>query len=640
MKKTVHFLLIFLSSAILFSCSYDDTDIWSEIDKIKTDLASLNAQVSSIETIVDALNAGKVITKVDQLENGKGHKITFSDGKTIEVLHGEKAPVIGIQESESVYYWTITTDGKTEFLLDAANNKIRVSGKDGEKGEEGKKGEEGEKGEDGNSPDVSIDSEGYWTVNNIRIKDSNGNPVKAQGDSFFKEVIEADDSVTFVLANGDTIVLPKSGGSYLLFEEVDNETVFPFYTPGTQKKLYYKSANIGSLEVIEKPGGWTVDLVEEEKYVEVTASPTPTEGTNKIVLRGLDKNGMVFMAIAKISYKEIDFANPLGIYIVNEGSVWGGEDGSMIYITSDKLALGQVYYNVNGRAPGNCPQDLFIKEGKMYVISQNSKESTDGRLLVANAQTLKKEASYDSELATLLAPTHVAVLNENNIFIRDNRGVSVFNSTTKELTFITGTNGALKNTMAVADNKVFVPASKKILVFEADRKEIAHTITLDAAVSGVLRAEDGNIWVATTGSPHKISKINSADYSLIKANEITVGTVSAGVAAAPGITAKGDTLYHGGLSTKIYRHVFTTGETKLMVDAKEMVENANIVYNTVAVHPITGKVYINTIKGYSQDYKINSITEFDFSGDEPRITGSFKDYTRYPAGVFFNANFN
>lgn len=620
MKKTVHFLLVFLSSVILFSCSYDDTEIWSEIDKIKTDLASLNQQVSSIETIVDALNAGKVITKIDQLEDDKGYKITFNDGKTIEILNGEKAPVVGIQESEGVYYWTITTNGETEFLLDAANNKLRVSGE---------------------TPTLSIDNDGYWTVNNARIVDSNGDPVKAQGDSFFKEVIEKEDSVTFVLANGNSIVLPKSGGTYLLFESDEDEPAFAFY-PQEQRKLHYKLSNIKSLEVIEQPQGWTVNLVGDEKYVDVTASPQMTENTEKIVLRGLDKNGMVFMAIANVSYKDIDFVNPLGIYIVNEGSVWGGDDGSLIYITPDRFALEDIYYKINGRAPGNCTQDLFIKDGKMYVIAQNRKATTDGRLLVANAGTLKKEANYDDELAALVAPSHVAVLNEKNIFIRDNNGIYVFDSTTKQLTFINGTRGAAKNTMAVADNKVFVhtATSRKIFVFEADNHEIVHTIEMDATISGVLRAEDGNIWVSTTGSPHKISKINSKDYSVIRSNDISIGTVAAGVAASPGITAKGDTLYHGGLSTTIYRHIFSTGETKLMVDAKTMVEDANIVYNTVAVHPITGKVYMNTIKGYSQDYKINSITEFDFSGDEPKVTGTYKNHTRYPAGIFFNANFD
>ncbi|HBX44487.1 MAG TPA: hypothetical protein DEG28_01140 [Porphyromonadaceae bacterium] len=346
MKRTVHFLLVFLSSIILFSCSYDDTDIWSEIDKIKSDLTSLNQQVSSLETVVDALNAGKVITKVDKLDGENGYKITFNDGKTIDVLNGENAPVVGIQESEGIYYWTVTTDDKTEFLLDANKNKLPVSGE---------------------TPILSIDKDGYWMVNNTRITDANGKAVKAQGDSFFKEVKEDESSVTFVLADNSAIVLPKSGGTYLSFESGEDELPVTFY-PEEQKQLNFKAANIQSLEVAALPDGWNATIDISKNNVTVTASPNPTENIGKVVIEGLDKNGMVFRAIAKVGSKKIDFVNPLGVYILNEGSVWGGEDGSLIYITPDKYVLGNIYYNINGRAPGNCTQDLFIKNGKMYII--------------------------------------------------------------------------------------------------------------------------------------------------------------------------------------------------------------------------------------------------------------------------------
>ena len=62
MKKTINFFLILLSSAILFSCSYDDDFLKEEIDKIKTDLSALTTQANSLQTMVEALNAGKVIT--------------------------------------------------------------------------------------------------------------------------------------------------------------------------------------------------------------------------------------------------------------------------------------------------------------------------------------------------------------------------------------------------------------------------------------------------------------------------------------------------------------------------------------------------------------------------------------------------
>ena len=50
-----------------------------------------------------------------------------------------------------------------------------------------------------------------------------------------------------------------------------------------------------------------------------------------------------------------------------------------------------------------------------------------------------------------------------------------------------------------------------------------------------------------------------------------------------------------------------------MVDAKEMVENLNIVYNTVAVNPLTGDVIMNSIKGYGDNIAVNNISIFDFS---------------------------
>src|SRR5690554_1704515 len=210
-------------------------------------------------------------------------------------------------------------------------------------------------------------------------------------------------------------------------------------------------------------------------------------------------------------------------------------------------------------------------------------------LIVANSETLQKVASYTDELTTLSWPSHVAVLDEEHIFIRDNAGVYRFNS-------------------------------------------------------GIEKSKDGHLWVATTGSPHKISKINSTDYSLIRANEITVGTVASGVFATPGITTKGDTIYYGGSSMSIYRHIFTTGDSEEMInkaELKALVPDATMVYNSMAVHPITGRVYLNTIKGYGWDFKINNISVFDFDDEAAAsvLHTNYRNYTSFPAGIFFPYNF-
>ena len=334
-----------------------------------------------------------------------------------------------------------------------------------------------------------------------------------------------------------------------------------------------------------------------------------------------------------------------GTFVLNEGNMTT-ENGSLTFISPNGVVTDSAYFKANGTELGNVAQDLFIQHNKVYIISQNGKKNAvgasftnDGLLIVANAETLKKEAAYNDELATLRWPTHVAVLNEENVIIRDNNGLSRFNTTTKTLTFIKGSRSAAKLTMAVSNNKIFAAAGTKVYVIEADKDTLTYALDMKASVSGVVKASDGNIWVSTTGAPARISRINFRDYSLIKANDITTGSVSAGFGATPGITAKGDTLYFSGAGTKIYRHVFSMGSTEFMVDAKTMVENANIVYNNIAVHPITGEVYLNTIKAYGWDYLINSTSVFNFSS-KAALSTNYKNHTKFPAGTFFTYSFN
>ena len=50
-----------------------------------------------MQTVVDAFNEGKVITSVVQMSGGKGSKITFNDGTSIEIVNGKDAPVIELK---------------------------------------------------------------------------------------------------------------------------------------------------------------------------------------------------------------------------------------------------------------------------------------------------------------------------------------------------------------------------------------------------------------------------------------------------------------------------------------------------------------------------------------------------------------
>lgn len=326
-----------------------------------------------------------------------------------------------------------------------------------------------------------------------------------------------------------------------------------------------------------------------------------------------------------------------GTFVVSEGS---SSSGSLVFITPKGEVIDNAYYLENGGELGGGTQDLFIKDNKMYIISQNGGYD-GGYLTILNAETLKRERKFQSELDGKVSwATHVVALGEDDIYLRDNNGIKRFQPSSGTVTLIEGTKGARKNTMAVADGKVFASVSKTVVVIESGKDEVTNTIKFDENVSSVIKASDGDLWVLDASG--SITKVDAKTYAKLATNKVSddaKNILSPSYAAAPYITAKGDTLYMSGLSSKIYRHIFSTKETKLMVDAKDFVENVGVVYNTCAVHPLTGEVYFNSIKGYGLDYLINNISVFDFSGNEPKLSANYENYTAFPAGIFFTYNF-
>lgn len=326
-----------------------------------------------------------------------------------------------------------------------------------------------------------------------------------------------------------------------------------------------------------------------------------------------------------------------GTFVLNEGN-FGNPPSSLIFISPEEELTEEAYFKVNGTHLGDVCQDLWITNNKMYVISQNG--GNDGMLVVANAETLKKETAFSKgELSALSMPTHVAVVNDNQVYIRDGKGVYLLNPSRNSLSFIAGTERAIKNRMAISDNKVFVGGNKSVFVLKDGK--VIHTIALESAPTGIIKASDGHIWVSTDGAVAQIAKISSKDYSVLQTNNLTGFNVSAGWGATPGISAKGDMIYFGNAGTTIYSHNFTTSETKELAKVGDYVQNASMAYNNLGVDPKDGNLFVTTIKGYGNDYLTNNISVFNFENKElktPLVT-NFENKTRFPAGVFFTSSF-
>ena len=315
MKK--FFYCALLTLATVFTGCYDDDDLWNRIDDltgrvetIEEMLQGLNTEITDIKTVVSALNKGAVITAVE--ETPQGYRLTFSDGKVIELHHGingidgENAPVIGVKEDvDGVYYWTITVNGVTEWLLDSNGNKLRVTGKDGEKGDKGDKGDQGETGpmgptgpagqdgekgdkgdkgetgpmgptgpagqdgQDGVTPVIGVDAEGYWTIDTgngpERIVDANGHYVRAigiSGDSFFTNVVVGEDEVIFYLASGETFSVYRVDNFGIMIDTTDVEVA-----QGTTKEFAMTLTKVSTVFVASVSEGWDAVVKGDVLYV-------------------------------------------------------------------------------------------------------------------------------------------------------------------------------------------------------------------------------------------------------------------------------------------------------------------------------------------------------------------------------------
>ena len=97
MKKLFFALMMGLALAACTPEAYDDSAIKEQIGnlddrltKVEEDLATLELNVNAMKTLAEALKTGKYIESVVALADETGYTITFSDGSSIVVKHGEK----------------------------------------------------------------------------------------------------------------------------------------------------------------------------------------------------------------------------------------------------------------------------------------------------------------------------------------------------------------------------------------------------------------------------------------------------------------------------------------------------------------------------------------------------------------------
>ena len=192
-------LLALMFFGLLVGCSeaYDDSELRQEIE-------ALRQKIEDVETLLNASANNLTITSVE--ESSEGYVVTFSDGSTITVRHGEEGD----------------KGDKGE------------QGDKGDKGDAGDKGDTGEKGDQGDKGD----------------KGDQGEP----GETLIESIIIGESEVTFILTSGKTVVVPLEGYYDPLeapIQFLDNATkvlcVLAWDSDGDQQLSYREAAAVSSI---------------------------------------------------------------------------------------------------------------------------------------------------------------------------------------------------------------------------------------------------------------------------------------------------------------------------------------------------------------------------------------------------------
>ena len=385
MQKLLPLLMCVL---LLLGCSdkYDDSALRNDLNDLENRVAKLedlckqmNTNISSLQTIVTALQNNVYVTGTTPLmKDGKeiGYTITFSKGNPITIYHGKDGqdgedgttPTIGVKkDTDGVYYWTLNG----EFIV-VDDGKIQAEGKDGTNGT------------NGTTPQFKIEND-YWFVsydngtNWTQLGKATGED-GVGSDSMFSGVDyeTSTDYIIFTLSNGTQIKLP-TWSAFEALQRLCNET----------------NTNLSALQTI-------VTALQNNDYI---TSVDPLTENGKVVGYTIKfaKSNPIVIYNGKDGADGVDGNTPvIGVKKDTDGIYYWTLDGEFIVVDGQKIkAQGTDGNNGADGSDGVTPK-LEIQEGYWWISYDNG----------TNWTQLGKATGEDGKDADSIKITQ----DENNVY--------------------------------------------------------------------------------------------------------------------------------------------------------------------------------------------------------------------------------
>lgn len=292
-----------LTLAITSCDSYDDTelsgrvdDLESRVTELEKKVQDLNTNVQSLSTAIRALENEDRIQAVNNVtdEEGNiiGYEIVLSNSGTMTILNGEK-PFLSVKlDEDGVYYWTV--DG--EYLLNGTE-KIPAT----------------------IAPEFKVENGSFW----FRVNGGEWTAVAGSdsGIGLIKEIIEDETSVTFVLSEGDPIVISKVQDFSLTLGNME-VGIMPYQAVSISYSV--TSGDDATVVKAISEGGFTVEVDGNSESGTITIiAPEQIPSNASVIVFAINSNGAMTGRI--ISIEE-------GVLSLLENTVTVGKDAEQIAI--------------------------------------------------------------------------------------------------------------------------------------------------------------------------------------------------------------------------------------------------------------------------------------------------------------------
>ena len=384
---------------------------------------------------------------------------------------------------------------------------------------------------------------------------------------------------------------------------------------------------------------------------------------------------------------QIGYADPDGVLFMNTGT-YTVENSFLTYIAPDGTLENRVYATVNGVDLGNDGVGLYLCDGKQYILCNDWRtaegKTNNGLLTIADAETLKKENSFDRSTMVFQHPLNegemeevdenmngIAVLDEHNIFIFA-QGVLRFDSSTGKLTLIEGAydigNKGTANTVeSIASSKGAMVvnghlyaatggfwSATSLLEFVKDKDEVNRRLELNkgSLVSGMCLTDDGTLVVGTYTRGRNsgylffidLEKWEIKEQKTINANIGPGGNTNSGITYLNGyiyFTGAEETEFTSASYMTLSRYSIETGRVeKDVVNFKDDEPNANQLDCNIVADPSKGYIYVVASKEIWEGLIPESyILVYDCNSDTPTLVNKISGVTHgvqniYPMSVF------